>query len=71
MVTKLRLLLKLYNTGVPQRKISTQLELSRTSVKAYLDRFIASDKKAEELTQLDDAIYYLYLSECKFNCVSG
>ena len=55
MVTKLRLLLKLYNTGVSQRKISKQLELSRTSVKTYLDRFIASDKTAEELTQLDDA----------------
>ena len=55
MVTKLRLLLRLYNENVSQRKISKELELSRTSINAYLSRFLSSELKFSSLIELDDA----------------
>lgn len=55
MVTKLRFLLTLKEKGVSQRKISELIDLSRTSVKKYLERFISSGKSFKELQSLDDA----------------
>lgn len=59
MVTKLRVLLRLYNKGDSQRKISKQLELSRTSVKVYLERLLGSEKTIEDLEKLDDSTLLL------------
>lgn len=42
MVAKLRLLLRLWKNGVSQREISRQLDISRTCVKSYMDRFEVS-----------------------------
>lgn len=42
MTVKLQPLLKLLNEGASQREISRQLDISRTSVKSYMDRFTAS-----------------------------
>lgn len=54
MTAKLRLLLKLLNEGASQREISRQLDISRTSVKSYMDRFTASGMSNTELQSLDD-----------------
>lgn len=55
MVAKLRLLFRLSARGVSQRRIAKQLNLSRTSVKVYLDRFAESGKTAQELLSMDDS----------------
>lgn len=54
MTAKLRFLLKLLNEGASQREISRQLDISRTSVKSYMDRFTASSMSNTELQSLDD-----------------
>ena len=41
MVAKLRLLLRLWKNGASQREITRQLDISRTSVKSYMDLFEA------------------------------
>ncbi len=55
MVTKVRLLLQLCKSGASQREMSRQLDLSRTSIKNYLDRLHASGKSLSELEALDDS----------------
>jgi len=55
MVSKLRLLLRLHNDGVSQRRMSSTLAISRTSINAYLKRFLTSGKSVNELLELDDA----------------
>lgn len=54
MVAKLRLLLRLWKNGVSQREISRQLDISRTCVKSYMDRFEVSGMTIEALEELDD-----------------
>lgn len=54
MVSKIRLLLRLSQGGISQRRIAKKLELSRTSVKVYMDRLLSSGKSFEELEKLDD-----------------
>ena len=54
MVAKLRLLLRLHSTGVSQRQISKQIGLSRTCIRAYLDRMLASGSNADELLKMGD-----------------
>ena len=54
MTTKLKLLLELHSKGVSQRRISTHLKLSRTSVKNYLTRLLESGKSLEELQKLSN-----------------
>ena len=54
MIAKLRLLLKLWKDGASQREMARQLDISRTSVKAYLTRFSETGKSIEELEALDD-----------------
>ena len=55
MVAKLRLLLRLHKDGVSQRQLAKRLSLSRTSINAYLKRFLASGKSLKELEELDDS----------------
>ena len=54
MVAKLRLLLRLHSTGVSQRQISKQIGLSRTCIRAYLDRLLASGNNTDELLKMGD-----------------
>ena len=54
MVAKLRLLLRLLQQGISQREISRQLDISRTSVKSYIDRFQGSGRSLNELESMDD-----------------
>ena len=54
MISKLRLLLRLSQNGASQRQIAKKIELSRTSVKAYMDRLLNSGKSFEDLEKLDD-----------------
>ena len=54
MVAKLRLLLRLHSTGVSQRQISKQIGLSRTCIRTYLDRLLASGNNTDELLKIGD-----------------
>ena len=54
MTAKLRLLLRLLDSGASQREISRQLDISRTSVKSYIDRFAVTGFNNKELLDLDD-----------------
>ena len=54
MTAKLKLLLRLLDTGASQREISRQLDISRTSIKSYMLRFADSGLSYQELLSLDD-----------------
>lgn len=55
MVTKVRQLIKLYQIGASQREISRELNLSRTSVKIYLDRLKSTKTDFNEILKKNDA----------------
>lgn len=53
-MSKLRRILKLYQRGVSKKRIARVLDMSRNTVKAYLERFAALNTTADELLKLSE-----------------
>ncbi len=50
MYTKQEIILQYYREGKSQRFISKDLRISRTTVKKYIDQYVASENKEKQIT---------------------